>query len=60
MTNATQSQIAATFTEWERRYREDPSRFQSEAEKLLKETPASYGEACAPYFLKILSETQAS
>jgi hypothetical protein len=47
---------AKAFTEWERRYREDPERFQSEATKLLKETPKSYGAACAPYFLKIVAE----
>lgn len=58
MNNATEEQIAATFTEWERRYREEPERFLSEAEKLLKETPKSYGAACAPYFLKILGEVQ--
>jgi hypothetical protein len=52
----TQENIARAFTEWERRYREEPERFQSEAAKLLKETPESYGEACAPYFLKIIQE----
>lgn len=60
MNNATVSHIAATFTEWERRYREEPERFQSEASKLLKETPESYGAECAPYFLAILSEIQAA
>jgi hypothetical protein len=60
MNNATEKQIAAAFTEWERRYREDPESFQSEAEKLLKETPQSYGAACSPYFLKILAEIQAA
>lgn len=59
MNNATPEQIAATFTEWERRYREEPERFMSEATKLLRETPESYGEACSPYFLKILGEIQA-
>lgn len=58
MKNATPEQIAAAFTEWERRYREEPERFQSEAEKLLKETPETYGAAAAPYFLKILAEVQ--
>jgi hypothetical protein len=53
---ATESQLAKAFTEWERRYREDPAGFMSEAEKLLKETPQTYGEACAPYFAKLLSE----
>lgn len=53
---ATVSELAAAFTEWERRYREEPERFQSEAAKLLRETPQSYGEACAPYLVKILAE----
>lgn len=60
MNNATEQQIASAFTEWERRYREDPDRFQSEAAKLLRETPETYGAACAPYFLKILAEVQAA
>ena len=56
MPRATVAEIQATFTEWDRRYREEPERFQSEAEHLLKETPETYGEACAPYFLEILKE----
>ena len=52
----TQRELAAAFTEWERRYREDPDRFMSEAHKPLKETPRTYGEACAPYLLEILAE----
>lgn len=54
--SATTDAIQRAFTEWERRYREDPEKFMSEASKLLKETPASYGEACTPYFIKILQE----
>ena len=50
------NELAKAFTEWERRYREEPERFQSEAAKLLKETPQSYGEACAPYLIQILEE----
>jgi hypothetical protein len=53
----TRAQIAAAFTEWERRYREDPEGFNSEQEKLA-ESPETYGEACAPYFLKILEEVR--
>lgn len=49
-------EMEAAFTEWDRRYREEPGRFMSEAQHLLKETPESYGEACAPYFAKILEE----
>lgn len=48
--------LAAAFTEWDRRYREEPERFQSEAEHLLRETPETYGAACAPYLVKILGE----
>jgi hypothetical protein len=52
----TQKQLAAAFTEWDRRYRDEPERFMSEAQHLLKETPETYGEACAPYLLMILGE----
>ncbi len=52
----TLAELAAAFTEWERRYREEPDKFMSEASKLLNETPQSYGEACAPYFVEILAE----
>ena len=54
--NATTKQIAAAFTEWDRRYREEPERFMSEAAHLLKNTPESYGEECAPFFEAILEE----
>ena len=54
----TMSEVQAAFTEWDRRYREEPERFQSEAQHLLKETPDSYGAACAPYFAKILAEVK--
>lgn len=47
--------LAAAFTEWDRRYREEPERFQSEAEHLLRETPETYGEACAPYLIALLT-----
>ncbi len=55
-TTVTQTELAAAFTEWDRRYREEPERFQAEAVRLLKETPETYGEACAPYLLAILKE----
>lgn len=54
LVTATPTELAAAFTEWERRYREEPDRFMSEASKLLKETPETYGEACAPYLIQIL------
>jgi len=52
----TTEEIAAAFTEWDRRYREEPERFMSEVRHLLKETPETYGAACAPYFLKIVDD----
>lgn len=58
--NASIDQIAATFTEWERMYREEPEKFMSEAAKLLKHTPKDYGEVCAPYFLQLLERIKAA
>lgn len=52
--------FARAFTEWDRRYREEPERFMSEAVHLLRETPETYGDACAPYFLEILRELEAT
>jgi len=53
---ASQGELAAAFTEWDRRFREEPERFTSEAVRLLQQTPETYGEACAPYFVYLLSE----
>ena len=53
----TEEALVVAFTEWERRFREEPDRFWSEGKKLLKETPKTYGEACGPYLLEILAET---
>lgn len=47
--------IAAAFTEWDRRYREDPRGFMSDVEHLLGNTPESYGEASAAYLLLLLN-----
>jgi hypothetical protein len=53
--STSEAQLAAAFTEWDRRYREEPERFQAEA-VLLAGTPETYGEAAAPYLLAILAE----
>lgn len=50
----TEQQLAAAFTEWDRRFREEPERFVSEAEHLLKGTAETYGEECAPYLIALL------
>lgn len=52
----TEGHLARALTEWERRYREEPERFQSEVQRLLRETPESYGAACAPYLVQLLRE----
>jgi hypothetical protein len=54
---ATQVEITAAFTEWDRRWREDPESFLSEAEALTQD-PEDYGSAATPYFLSILKEIQ--
>lgn len=56
--NTTKEAIQAAFTEWDRRYREDPEAFMNEAARLLNpdEDEFTYGEAAAPYFLSILEE----
>ena len=53
---ATQKEIVAAFTQWDRRYREEPERFMSEAVHLLRETAVTYGERCGPYFTAIIRE----
>jgi hypothetical protein len=54
----TEGELAAAFTEWDRRFRDEPERFESEAVRLLKGTPRTYGEACAPYLIKLVEEVQ--
>ena len=55
MTQVTEAMLAAAFTEWDRRYREEPERFYSEATRLLKKTPEQYGDAAAPYLLALVT-----
>lgn len=50
--------LAKLFTEWDRRYREQPDQFWTEVEHLLRHTPESYGEAAAAYFLKLKTELE--
>ncbi len=54
----TKEQIEKAFTEWDRRYRNDPEKFQNEVEHLLTETPDTYGKACAPYFIELLKKVE--
>jgi hypothetical protein len=51
-----EADLAAAFTEWDRRFREEPEWFEAEAVRLLRSTPGTYGEACAPYLMEIVRE----
>jgi hypothetical protein len=52
------AQFARAFTEWDRRYRENPEDFMGAVAHLLGTTPATYGELCAVYFQKLLNEVE--
>lgn len=51
-----EEKLAHLFTEWDKRYRENPELFMNEVEHLLGNTPYSYGVACAVYFKKLYKE----
>jgi hypothetical protein len=52
----TQEQLAAVFTEWDRRYRANPEEFWSVVRHLTQETADTYGEAASRYFLWLAAE----
>jgi len=54
--NVTKKQIRDALTEWDRRFRENPEEFESEAVRLIRGTPESYGDVAAPYFISIINE----
>ena len=47
--NATKAEIAAVFSEWQRRNEQDPDAFGKRME-------SDYGESCSSYFLELLAE----
>jgi len=48
--------LASVFEEWDRRWRENPQDFLDLVTHLTKGTPLTYGQACAPYFIKLAME----
>ena len=52
----THAALAAAFSEWMRRYQEEPERFYSEAETLACDTD-DYGTSSVKYLVKILGES---
>lgn len=51
----TAAELAAAFAEWDRRYREEPERFATEAQ-MAADSVETLGEAQANYLLVILAE----
>ena len=56
MANVMTKSFAVAFSEWDRRYRENPEEFWNTVEHLLGSTPSSYGEAAGAYFTALLDE----
>lgn len=52
----TKERLAEIFEEWKRRYDADPEGFQSH-EAFQAESPQSYGDGAARYFLYLIGET---
>jgi hypothetical protein len=50
--------LVNALTEWDRRFRENPTAFQSEAERLAGDAE-TYGEAAGRYLVSILDEQRA-
>ena len=56
MEKFSQEHLEKMFTEWDLRWRMNPEDFMSVVDHLLKETPYSYGKACALYFMELAKE----
>lgn len=51
-----QASMEKAFTEWDKRWRNNPEDFMDIVTHLLKNTPYDYGKACAAYFSNLLTE----
>jgi hypothetical protein len=49
----TQELLERAFTEWERRYRQNPDSFMDDITRMGL-TEATYGEQCAAYFIELM------
>ena len=53
------AEMEAVFTEWDRRYREDPTAFYSDVQRFLDgQTIEEYGQAATQTFLMFFKEIQ--
>lgn len=55
MADLIEAELSAAFSEWDRRYREDPEEFATEM-LLGSVTTDTYGDLAAAYLLRILDE----
>jgi|WetSurMetagenome_2_1015567.scaffolds.fasta_scaffold73950_2 hypothetical protein len=49
-------EIVRVFTEWDRRYRNNPEEFNNSVQHLLQNTPDTYGAGAAVYFEAVLED----
>jgi hypothetical protein len=56
--NITIEQMEKAFTEWDKRWRNNPEEFMDVVTHLLRNTPYDYGKACAVYFSNLLKELE--
>jgi hypothetical protein len=56
MIDLNEDQIAHIFTVWDARYRKNPEEYMNVVDYLLHNTPYSYGNACAKYFVELIRE----
>lgn len=55
---ASHEQVVAAFTEWDRRYRENPEQFENSVQHLLRSTPNTYGARAAVYFTEVMKDVR--
>lgn len=56
-----ENQFAAAFTEWDRRYREDPAGFESDMSRIMRgQDIEEYGQGAAAYFAEIMRDLDPS
>jgi hypothetical protein len=58
MITASKSELQRAFELWEERFRERPTDYMSEAERVLKQTPKTHAESSAAYLCSLLHEVQ--
>jgi hypothetical protein len=56
---AVQGGFAKAFAEWDRRYREEPAKFDSDMQRIMRgQTTEEYGTTAAIYFMSIMDDLE--